>query len=293
MFESSQGHADVHQGIAQGGNMSQVSIFDSGNFLLGEGPHWSTSLQALCWVDILDNAVIMKSATERKQFSNFFQPSAVTSSTATTIEVVDAEGVWTLELGSGSKTLKFSIPQGHPNNRSNESARDARGNIWIGRMNRDDSLRTGELLCISPTGELNIAVPDMGIPNTLLWDESRDRMYFADSSERSIYVVAIVDGVPDFSTRCTLSLLDESFGAPDGSAITAAGNIFNARWGAGSVLEMNPAGEVIRNIELPTTYITSCSLNDDESVLYVTSACVPIPEADRTANDGAVFAVEL
>ena len=273
--------------------MSNVSIFDSGNFLLGEGPHWSTPLQALCWVDILGNTVVVKSATGRKEFNNFFQPSAVTASTETTIEVVDAEGVWSLHLESGDKTLTASIPQGNPDNRSNESARDSLGNIWIGRMNRDDSLRTGELLCISPTGESTVKVSDMGIPNTLLWDDSRKRMYFADSSERSIYVVATVDGVPDFSSRCTMSLLDEEFGSPDGSAITSAGNIFNARWGASSVLEINPAGEVVRTIELPTKFITSCSLNTDESVLYVTSACVPIPEADRTANDGAVFEVKL
>lgn len=273
--------------------MSQVSIFDSGNYLLGEGPHWSQALNALCWVDILGNKVIVKSAFERKEFADFFQPSAVTASTQKTIEVVDAEGVWSLDLESGDKILTISIPQGHPDNRSNESARDGLGNIWIGRMNRDDSLRTGELLCISSAGETTIAVPDMGIPNTLVWDNNRERMYFADSSERAIFAVATVNGVPDFSSRCTMLLLDEEFGFPDGSAITSAGHIFNARWGAGTVLEINPAGEVVRTIELPTTFITSCALNGDESILYVTTACVPISESDRTSNDGAVFEVKL
>ena len=273
--------------------MSNITVFDAGHFLLGEGPHWSKALQSLCWVDILSDKVIVKSESGRSEFVDFVQPSAVTSSTSTSIEVVDAEGVWSLDLSTGKKHLVVAIPQGHPDNRSNESQRDSHGNMWVGRMNRDDSLRTGELLRISPEGDVIVAIEDMGIPNTLVWDDARNRMYFADSSERTIYVAATHNGIPDFSTRCVMSYLDEELGFPDGSAISSQGNIFNARWGAGKVLEINPAGEVIRSIDIPTTYITSCALNEDESILYVTTACVPIPETERTSNDGAVFAVTL
>jgi len=270
-----------------------VKLFDSTKTLLGEGPRWSKELAALCWVDILDNKVLVKSEhdAEAKLYLEFNAPSSITNTAGSTLEVVDAEGVWLLDCPTGQKALKFPIPQGHSENRSNESQRDPFGNLWIGRMNRNDALRTGELLCINPSGEISVEINDMGIPNTLVWDEARGRMYFADSSEGTIYMAPTTNGKPDFGLRETFSQLDEKFGAPDGSAITHNGHLFNARWGAGCVLEFDPSGQVVRSIEIPASQVTSCALNSDESILYVTSASIGLDSNDEL--DGATFAVTL
>jgi sugar lactone lactonase YvrE len=269
----------------------QVEVFDEEKMQLGEGPHWSTQLNALCWVDILNNKVVVKSQTSRIEFGDFNLPSSVISSSEATIEVVDATGVWELNVLTSQKTLIAPIPQGNPSNRSNESQRDPYGNLWIGRMNQNDSLRTGELLCINVSGEASIQIPDMGIPNTLVWDESRSRMYFADSADGAIYMVPVDNGVPNFSEKSIFSKLEDEYGDPDGSAIRANGNILNARWGAGRVIEFDPAGSIVNSIEIPAVNVTSCALNADESILYVTTADVDSPANDQLA--GSTFAVQL
>jgi sugar lactone lactonase YvrE len=215
----------------------------------------------------------------------------VISSSETTIEVVDATGVWELDVVTSQKTLIASIPQGNPSNRSNESQRDPYGNLWIGRMNQDDSLRTGELLRMNASGETSIQIPDMGIPNTLVWDESRNRMYFADSADGAIYMAPVEDGAPNFSEKSIFSKLGNEFGDPDGSAIRSNGNLFNARWGAGLVIEFDSSGNQIRTISMPAQNVTSCALNEDESILYVTTANVGSPHGDLLA--GSTFAVKL
>jgi sugar lactone lactonase YvrE len=269
----------------------QVAIFDDEKMQLGEGPHWSSQLNALCWVDILTNKVVIKSGTSRKEFTEFTLPSSVISSSDSTISVVDALGVWELEISSSQKTLTTEIRQGNVGNRSNESQLDPYGNLWIGRMNRVDSLRTGELLCIDKSGETSIQIPDMGIPNTLVWDLALERMYFADSAEGTIYMAPLANGMPDFSARSVFSKLGDELGAPDGSAIRSNGNLFNARWGAGCVIEFDPSGNVIQTISIPAENVTSCALDGDESVLYVTTANVDSPASDQLA--GSTFAVQL
>lgn len=268
-----------------------IDVYDDERMQLGEGPCWSAPLKALCWVDILNNKVVVKSQTSRVEFRDFNLPSSVISSSETTIEVVDAEGVWELDVVTSQKTLIASIPQGNPSNRSNESQRDPFGNLWIGRMNQDDSLRTGELLCINTSGEASVQIPDMGIPNTLVWDEFRNRMYFADSADGAIYMAPVENGIPNFSEKSIFSKLESEHGDPDGSAIRVNGNIFNARWGAGCVIEFDPSGSIVNSIEIPAVNVTSCALNEDESILYVTTANVDSPHGDLLA--GSTFAVKL
>ena len=66
---------------------------------------------------------------------------------------------------------------------------------------------------------------------------------------------------------------------------------FSARWGAGCVIEFDPSGNVIQTISIPAENVTSCALNSDESVLYVTTANVDSPAGDQLA--GSTFAVQL
>jgi sugar lactone lactonase YvrE len=269
----------------------RVEVFDDERMQLGEGPHWSSALNALCWVDILANKVVVRSDLFRYEFTEFALPSSVISSSSSTLNVVDAFGVWELNLSNSQKKLISSIPQGNSENRSNEAQRDANGNIWIGRMNRNDSIRSGELICMAQTGETSVAIEDMGIPNTLVWDLVRERMYFADSSEGIIYVAPLENGFPNFLKKSNFSKFEDELGTPDGSAIKANGNILNARWGAGCVLEIDPDGSVVDTISIPTINVTSCALNHDESILYVTTASVGLNPSDDSA--GCTFAVEF
>ncbi|MEY3606516.1 MAG: hypothetical protein RL289_696, partial [Actinomycetota bacterium] len=73
--------------------------------------------------------------------------------------------------------------------------------------------------------------------------------------------------------------------------IRSNGNLFNARWGAGLVIEFDSSGNQIQTILIPARNVTSCALNGDESVLYVTTASVDSPAIDQLS--GSTFAVQL
>lgn len=71
----------------------------------------------------------------------------------------------------------------------------------------------------------------------------------------------------------------------------ANGNLLNARWGAGCVIEFDPSGNLIQTISIPAQNVTSCALNYDESVLYVTTAQVDLLPSNHLA--GSTFVVKL
>jgi sugar lactone lactonase YvrE len=269
--------------------MGQLEIISKAGHLLAEGPHWSDSLQSFCWVDILTHSVHIFHEQEILNFTGFEYPSAVTASWGTNLEVVDRIGVWNLDISNNAKDLVASIPQGNIENRSNEAQRDPKGNLWIGRMNIDDSKRTGEMIRMDKDGNFEIQISDMAIPNTLAWDTHRETMYFADSAEATIFAAPFMNGEAIFSETKIFAQLESNLGSPDGSALNSSGNLFNARWGAGRVLEFNALGEIVSEISLPTTYITSCAFNATETQLLITTACIPISESDRTRQDGAIY----
>jgi D-xylonolactonase len=83
----------------------------------------------------------------------------------------------------------------------------------------------------------------------------------------------------------------EAEGTPDGLTIDRAGELWSARWGGSRVLHIGVAGQLLGEISLPVTRVSSATFGGPElDTLYVTTAGGLV---DDGALDGTLYRVNM
>jgi sugar lactone lactonase YvrE len=89
----------------------------------------------------------------------------------------------------------------------------------------------------------------------------------------------------------------EDGGSPDGAVIDSEGFMWNARWGAGSVVRIAPDGTLDRVVKVPgASQVTCPSLGGkDLKTLFITTARENMTDEQLATepNSGSVFAIEV
>lgn len=136
-------------------------------------------------------------------------------------------------------------------------------------------------------------VEGVTIPNGTSWSLDNKTMYFTDSPSGTITAypydpesgeVSIDQGKPFFK-------VDE--GVPDGHCQDEEGCLWIANHGAGKVWRVNPQGETIAQIDLPTKCVTCPAFCGTE--LYITSMKETEPEKNPESlkYQGALFKIDV
>lgn len=117
-------------------------------------------------------------------------------------------------------------------------------------------------------------------------------MYFADSLKGEIVQYDFNTAAGTVSNR-RLFATSPNGASPDGATVDANGNLWSAQWGISKVFAYDPEGQLIFELDLPTSQPTCVAFGGPElDILYVSSACDGLPEA-TLANEpsaGNVFA---
>jgi sugar lactone lactonase YvrE len=276
---------------------SPVKLFNDVRCALGEGPAWDEASQLLFWVDIHGKKIFAATAdgVVTHSWITAAQPSAVILSLSGKKLVTGGQEVMELCTESGEMTPNVQLSGEPSGNRCNDAKCDPLGNLWIGTMDNSEKERLGRLWRIDSTGQATVFLEGIGVANTLAWDLSRGRFYFADSMLGDIYVFDYNAENATISGQRTFFRRDNAPGVPDGSAIDEEGYLWNARWDGGCVIRISPHGEVDRVVDMPTRRPTSCAFGgEDMKTLYVTSAASgsSAPD-DRNDMSGAVFSIEV
>ena len=134
------------------------------------------------------------------------------------------------------KRTPYAAPEHHLlANRSNEARVDAMGRLWLGTMPNTTGPNGEDLPCTASVGGLHRIDADgrhiqmvsgVGIANTLCWDEVRRRMYFRDSVAGTIRVWDW-DKFSGALANPRIIAARTHHGVPDGSALEAAGYVWN------------------------------------------------------------------
>jgi L-arabinonolactonase len=174
--------------------------------------------------------------------------------------------------------------------------------LWIGSMQNNllEKVRaagrlesSGRIYCISPDGNARSFAAQLGCPNAMCWSLDNATFYVADSVNGWMYAYDFdlaagkIDGRHEFCRFADL-------GVPDGAAVDCEGYIWNARWGAGVVARITPAGTLDRIVKVPATNPTACCFGGPNmDTLYVTSARYGLNPAQLAAEPyaGGVFAI--
>jgi L-arabinonolactonase len=146
---------------------------------------------------------------------------------------------------------------------------------------------------VSADGTAEAVRDGIGVSNSLAFDRARKRLYFADSMTGVIEQSDFDDArqITGFTPFAKAGV-----GAPDGSAVDAAGYLWNAEWGGHRICRYAPDGSLERVLELPISRPSCCTFGGARHrTLFVTSARYNMSAEELAADTdaGALFSVEL
>jgi sugar lactone lactonase YvrE len=259
---------------------------------LGEGPLWVAAEARLYWFDIKGKRLAWYHPQTRVRgaFELPFRASAAAARTAGGLLIATEKGLVVFDAAAGT----LEIVQDHefePGFRTNDGKIDPDGNFWWSTMDDDDGKRPGVVYRTDKTLKTQKMLGGIHIPNTVSFSPDGRRLYMVDSRLQTIFI-------HDTSDLAKVSVLADTRGqpaSPDGSAVDAAGYLWNAQWGGGRVVRYAPNGAVDRIVELPVEQPTSCAFGgQDFTTLFVTSAWDGLsPEARaRQPLAGGLFAFD-
>jgi sugar lactone lactonase YvrE len=265
--------------------------------MLGEGPLWHPIRKRLFWFDItgrrlrwLDPESACDGAIELPEMC-----SAAAWMAGEALLVAGESGLHRLETGSGTMRRVAAFPHADPRLRGNDGRCDPWGRFWIGTMGRAAEPALGALYRYNPGGDLEILRRGITVPNSLAFSPDRRRAYFADSPERVIRVLDLDAGSGAVLGERVFARIAPP-AVPDGSAVDAAGFLWNAEWDGGRVVRYDPEGGVDRVVPLPVPRPTCPAFGGDGlCTLFVTTARWGLSDAALSAAplSGCLFAAPV
>lgn len=263
----------------------------------GEGAVWSASERAVYWTDINRFLVHRYDEDTGSVRSWLFDEPAVglslTEEAGRMLVILASKLVWWWPATDRRQDQGFRL-EGYPRVRLNDGRCDPAGNLWVGSM-KNNVLPDGELgeagpgegilFRIAPDGTASQWLAGIGISNTLCWSPDRTRFYFGDTMDNVVWAF-------DYDAGSIANRRDHfrgwERGGPDGSAIDAAGDLWNCRFGGGCIARVGPDGTLREAVEIGVPNVTTCVFGgDDLRTLYVTSASIACPPGHRLA--GSLF----
>src|SRR5262249_51315026 len=154
-----------------------------------------------------------------------------------------------------------------PTARLNDGRAAPDGDFWIGSMANnvgpngepgETASGHGVLHRLRPGGSWTAEKRGLGVSNTVCWSPDRQTFYFGDSLRNTIWAYdydAASGGIA--GERTFFSGFDR--GAPDGSAVDAAGRLWNCRFAGGCVVCVAPDGAIEQVLEIPARNVTTCA----------------------------------
>ena len=259
---------------------------------VGEGPTWDPLHRQLVWVDIPRGAV------------HRFDPDTgvdmqVEVGQPVGAAVVRADGGLLLAARDGFLALDDGVPglvapveADRPGNRMNDAKVDPGGRCWAGTMALDVAPGQGSLYRLTPEGDVATVLTGLTIPNGMDWTSDATRMYFIDSTERTVTAFSYDVETGAIADPRVVVRLNPQEGMPDGMTLDAEDHLWVAIWDGWAVRRYAPDGTLEARVQLPVGQVTSCAFGGvDMADLYITCAAEGLSAERRSAppDAGALF----
>jgi len=157
-------------------------------------------------------------------------------------------------------------------NRPNDLAFNIKGNLYFTDPNKyDKEDRDGCIYRVdNKTKEVTKVHDGLAFPNGIAFSADGQYLYVCESAMNRIIKFPVNDdgSLDDYTVFINLPGDD-----PDGIAFDMQGNLYAAHFGTGKVHIINPAGEVVSEIETPGTKTTNVEFGGlDMKTLFITEA---------------------
>lgn len=262
-------------------------IFDDTQCTLGEGPLWHPERQQFFWFDILEKRLHTKG--HYWQFGEYV--SAAGWVDHDTLIVASSSQLMRFDIETGGREKLCDLEADNAITRSNDGRADPQGGFWIGTMGFNAEPKAGAIWRYYK-GEFRQLVPNVTISNAICFAPDGSTAYYCDTNDGRIMKFDLgTDGWPTGDAQVHLDLSGESFGV-DGAVVDAAGNIWNAQWGAARVAQYAPDGTLLQTVNLPAKQATCPAFGGaDLKTLYCTSATEGLDSVGD--DDGKTFMIAI
>lgn len=260
-------------------------IYDDTVCTLGEGPLWHPERAELFWFDILGKRLHRKG--QHWQFDRYVSAAGWVDDTR--LLMADSIGLHLFDLDTEKAEQVAPLEAENTITRSNDGRADPWGGFWIGTMGINAEPNAGAIYRYYK-GELHQLFPGITISNAISFAPNGSHAYFCDTTSRKIMRqrLAEKDGWPVGDPDLFLDFGPTDWG-PDGAVVDAAGNLWNAQWGAARVACYAPDGTLRDTVAFPGQQ-TSCPAfgGPDLSTLFCTTAADGLTGPD----EGKTYAIE-
>ena len=243
---------------------------------VGEGPVWDAERRVLWWVDIPAGLVhVFDPRTGGDRAISVHSPvGAIALRRDGTLLAALAERLAVLDPETGRLETLLPFTDDGPPLRCNDGKCDPTGRFWIGRMDVHGEAAVGSLLRVEPDLSVAACLTQLTVPNGLAWSPDGLTMYYVDSAWCEVRAYAFDAETGAIDDGRPLVRFPHDGTAPDGLTVDEEGCVWVARWGAGCVDRVSPAGDIVARIDVPgVSQVSSCSFGGTDLVeLYITTA---------------------
>lgn len=256
----------------------------------GEGPVWSAGWGGLRWVDMLAGDVLSMAGDGSITRRHVGAVAAALRPRVGGGAIIGVERGFALEEPDGSLTTLdplWSTDQV----RMNDGGCDPDGRFYCGSMAYDQRAGAASLYRLDPGGAVTVVLTGVTISNGLEWSPDGSLAYYNDTATHRIDVFDYDRGAGLTGRRPFVRLPDD--GNPDGLTVDAAGGVWTALYGSGTVHRYAPDGALSDVIELPTPQVTACTLGGPElDQLFITTSRENLPPGEDPLA-GALFRADV
>lgn len=273
----------------------QARLFDATRCELGEGPLWHPELETLFWFDIVNQKLLMRSATAFKQWLFPESVSAAGWVDTDTLLVAGETHFWRFTISTGAREQLCALEADNRVTRSNDGRADPWGGFWIGTMGKAAEPGAGAIYRFY-RGTVTKLFGDLTITNAIAFAPDNSFATFADTVTKQVMRVALsaADGAPSGEPEVFLDLSAEGRN-PDGAVFDAQGRLWLAEWGSSRIACYGPDGAFVRAVSMPTPHATCPAFGGrDHATLFMTSARQGLTPYDAGyASAGQTFALRV
>ncbi len=251
--------------------MGEVTLAWELECQLGEGPAWFVDEQLLRFVDIKRGHIhAYDPATGAKDsFAVGGQPSFIVPEAGGAAIVGSNLGLHRFASGLLSEPL-MAIPD-IEGNRTNDATVDRSGRLWLGTMDDHHSGKMGALWCHEDAGLRRTGV-EAAITNGPAISPDGQWLYHVDTIKRLVSKYPLGPNAELGGGEVIVEIAQED-GLPDGVVVDSEGCIWLGLWNGWGVRRYDPAGKLLRHIEMPCANITKVAFGGPGlTTAFVTTA---------------------
>jgi L-arabinonolactonase len=266
---------------------------------LGEATYWDRAAGVLWWIDIYGPTIHRFDPKTGKddtwQAPEYLGTLALRERGGLVVSMVS--GFHFFDPKSGQFTAIVDPERDIADSRFNDGKTDRQGRFWSGSMWEapgKEPAKIGALWRLDSDLSVHKVIDHIGCSNGLAWSPDDKTLYFTDSHTHLVWEYDFDAASGEVANRRVFIDLTAEDYIVDGSTVDAEGNYWLTIPFKGKVLAYDPAGRLIRTIDMPADLPTCCEFGGkDLDTLYVTSAVHQRVPRDLTGQPhaGGLFAI--